>query len=90
MSYGTVYGDRFRQAGVRSGQILQGAKVADLAVLQSTKFEFVINLQTAKAAFLGKAESRATQPGRSTRPPWARMSTPRRGPSPREFFFIPL
>ena len=49
MSYGTVYGDRFRQAGVRSGQILQGAKVADLAVLQSTKFEFVINLTTAKA-----------------------------------------
>jgi putative ABC transport system substrate-binding protein len=49
MSYGTVYGDRFRQAGVRSGQILQGAKVADLAALQSTKFEFVINLQTARA-----------------------------------------
>ena len=50
MSYGTVYyGDRFRQAGVRSGQILQAAKVADLAVLQSIKFEFVINLKTARA-----------------------------------------
>ncbi len=48
MSYGTDLADMFHQVGVYTGKILRGTKPADLPVLQSTKFEFVLNMKTAK------------------------------------------
>jgi putative ABC transport system substrate-binding protein len=48
MSYGTSVPDVFRQVGVYTGSIIKGAKPADLPVLQSVKFEFTLNLRTAR------------------------------------------
>jgi putative ABC transport system substrate-binding protein len=52
MSYETDNLDMFRRVGVYAGQILKGAKPADLPVVQSTKFHLVINLQTARGLAL--------------------------------------
>jgi putative ABC transport system substrate-binding protein len=49
MSYGPDFADMFRQVGVYAGSILKGAKPAELPVLQSNKFDLVINITTAKA-----------------------------------------
>jgi putative tryptophan/tyrosine transport system substrate-binding protein len=60
MSYGPNSGDQFRLAGIFTGRVLKGEKPTDMPILRASKFELVINLQTAKVLGIDIATSLLT------------------------------